>query len=404
MALTTKSTDEIVTEIADTYDALLKDNHPSKPTRMWRNKNNKLYLVFISVAAGISHILDAILALRNRFNPLHCDDSDLYSTAFMVGTYPQSGAGSILCITIMNKNGTENKTFAAGIYNYTSVSGMVFSFQQANDYVFEPNEKKEVFAISRQLGDFHVSQIASIKLFREDGKNIDNFFAFSCADNNGQLGYPNEDAWAFRQRLLNDADRQDHIKELELKIKNLPNIFECNLVYNQDIQPHDYDGVILAPMELLVIITGVPTDEIAHLVVKDVVYMTHQVDPDQVVYHENEYYINGRVPVYYKYHDTTDFTLDITYRYDPQKLKDIQVETVINALLDRYTHAVTHVDIINEQTFYKLLGQLDLPNTSVLDIDIMVEGIQVPYLNIPKTRIPHLAGVTFYPVETGADI
>jgi hypothetical protein len=404
MALINKSADELVTEMVDTYDGLLKENDPSKPIRVWRNKNNKLYMVFISIGAAFSHVLDAILALRNRFNPLHCDDSDLQSTALMVGTHPRLGAGSILNITIKNKSTTEQKMFTAGVYNYMSVSGMLFYFQQLNDYLFDPNEIVQLSAISRERGGFHVMQISSIKLFRNDGQPIDSTFVFSCADNNGQLGYPDEDAFAFRQRLLNDGNRQDHIEELELKIRNLPNIFECNLIYNQDVQPSEYDGITLLPMELLVIITGVPTDEMAKLVVEDVIYTTHQVDEDKVVYYESMYYINGKVPVYYKNHDTTDFALEITYQYDQQKLKSEQVETVINALLDRYVHAVTHVDTINEEIFYSLLGKLDLPNTKVLDIDIIVSGEQVPYLPVPRTRLPHLTGVTFYPVEIEGNV
>jgi hypothetical protein len=399
MALTNKSADELVAEMTDTYDGLLKENNPSRPIRVWRNKNNKLYMIFISIGAAFSHILDAVLALRNRFNPMHCDDSDLQSTALMVGTHPQLGAGSILNITVTNKSTAEQKMFAAGVYNYMSVSGMLFSFQQRNDYLFDPNETLQLAAISRERGSFHVAQMANIKLFRDDGQPVDRSFAFSCIDNNGQLGYPDEDTFAFRQRILNDGNRQDHIKELELKIRNLPNIFECNLIYNQYVQTSEYDGIILMPMELLVVITGVPTDEIARLVVEDVIYMTHMVDEDNIVYYESTYYINGKVPVYYKYHDTTDFTLEITYRYDRQKLKNTQVEAVINTLLDRYVHAVTHVDTINEQLFYSLLGNLDLPDTKVLDINIMVSGEQVPYVTVPKTRLPHLTGVAFYPVE-----
>jgi hypothetical protein len=404
MALLHKSTDELVTEMVDTYDGLLKENNPSKPIRVWRNKNNKLYMVFIAMGAGFSHILDAALALRNRFNPLHCDDSDLQSTALMVGTSPQLGSGSILSITVMNKSTTEQKMFPAGIYNYMSVSGMLFYFHRPNDYLFDPGEAIRLSAISRERGSFHVTQISNIKLFRSDGQAVDSVFAFSCADNSGQLGYPDEDMFAFRQRILSDGNRQDHIKELELKIRNLPNIFECNLIYNQNVQPLEYDGITLSPMEMLVVITGVPTDEMARLVVEDVIYMTHQVDEDNVVYYENMCYINGRVPVYYTGHTTTDFALEITYRYDQQKLKSEQVENVINELLDRYVHAVTHVDVINEQTFYALLGNLDLPNTVVLDIDVLVSGEQVPYVMVPKTRLPHLTGVTFHPVELGENV
>jgi hypothetical protein len=398
MALTVKSLDEITNEMVDVYDTMLQEA-ARKPVRVWRNNNNKLYLIFRGIAAGFKVILDAILSLRGRFDPLHSDSADLYTTCKLVGTKLKEGTGSMVSITIANRSVSEAKMFYAGVYSYNSISGMVFSFELPDDYLFDPGEKRIISAISREKGIYRVEDNADIKIVREDSAAIDAVFAFSCTDNIGQLGYPDEDTLAFRQRILNDGNRQDHIKELELKIRNLPNIFECNLVYNQDVQPLEYDGITLWPMELLVIITGVPTDEMARLVVEDVIYMTHQVDENNVVYYKSMCYINGRVPVYYKYHDTRDFSLDITYQYDQQKLKSEQVETVINALLDRYAHAVTYVDMIGEQTFYSLLGNLNLPNTKVLDIDIMVSGEQAPYLAIPRTRLPHLTGVTFHPVE-----
>jgi hypothetical protein len=278
---------------------------------------------------------------------------------------------------------------------------MVFTFELANDTVFDPSESKIISAISKEKGSYRVGNNASIKLARSDGDAIDSAFVFSCEDNTGQLGYTDEDDFAFRQRINNDADRQDHIKELELKIRNLPNIFECNLVLNQDIQPLVYDGITLAPLELLVIITGVPTNEIARLVATDVLYATHQVDAVKVVYYENELYVSGKYPVYFTYHETLDFSLEITYQYDRQKLKSSQVEEEIDRLLDQYTHAVVHVSTISEKTIYNTLSAIQLPNVTILDVNLMVNDEQVAYLRIPSTRLPHLTGVIYSPVEDG---
>jgi hypothetical protein len=398
MALRAMSIDEETAALADAYDGLIA------PKKLWRNHNNKLYLLLRAYAAGKIGLNDAVLALRNRFDPLYCDETDLYSTAKLVGTDFRKGSGSILSITVVNTALEEQKILAAGTYNYQSAAGMVFSFEIAGDYSFDPEEVKVVSAISRSKGSYAVSANADIKLYRSDGAAIDRAFMFSCEDNAGQLGYEDEDAFAFRQRILSDSNRQDHIKELELKIRNLPNIFECNLLFNPDVQPAAYDGIILAPMELLVTITGVPTDEIARLVVEEVIYITHMTDPDQVVYYENACYVNGRMPVYYRFHGTADFALDITYQYDPHNLKSTQVEAAIRARLDRYVHAVTYTATINEYIFYRLLDRLELSDANILNIGLMVGGVRVPHMAIPKTRLPHLTGITFHPVTAGDDL
>jgi hypothetical protein len=397
MALTLKSTDELLSEMTDVYDSFIA------PKRVWRGNNNKLYLVIRSIAAGYSKLLDAIIALRNRFHPLYCDDVDLYSTAYMVGTSPRLGSGSIVNISITNRSTLEPKTLYMGTYTYTAASGMVFSFQIAVDALFNVLEQKIVSAISAEKGAFHVTAVSNIRLSRTDGASIDAAFSCSCADNAGQLGYPDEDAYAFRQRILREGDRQDHIRELELKIRNLPNIFECNLKLNQSTAQMVYDDIVLDPMELLVTISGVPTDAIARLVAEHVLYATHMSDSTQVVYYENEQYADGKYPVYYRYHDHTEFALDIIYQYDSAKLKTVQVEDTINALLDKYRHAVQHIAVISERLIYDDLRELNLPNVVLLDVNLKADQggaiVQIPYLTVPVTRLPRLIGVSFSPLD-----
>jgi hypothetical protein len=396
MALRTKSIDEETTELADVYDGLIA------PKKLWRNHNNKLYLILRAYAAGKVGLNAVALGLRSRFDPLYCDDLDLYSTARLVGTDFKEGTGSLLHITILNKDTEEHKIFAAGVYNYQSTTGMVFSFEVANDYSFDPDEAKIVSAISQAKGNYEVGANADIKLYRSDGTAIDGAFAFSCEDNSGYLGYPDEDASDFRTRILNDADRQDHIKELELAIRNLPNIFECNLMFNGGTEPTSYDGITLLPRELLITITGVPTGKLAEIVAEEVCYATHKINDEQVVYYENPLYVNGKYPVYFKYHEATNFSLSITYQYDSTKLKAIQIEDGIKALFKPYTKMVTHIDTFSEETAYKTLSALNLPNVKILDADVLnSSGEAVPYIRIPMTRLPHLTGIVFIPIDTG---
>jgi hypothetical protein len=397
MALKSKSIDEETTELADVYDGLIA------PKKIWRNHNNKIYLILRAYAAGKAGLNDVAFALRNRFDPLYCDDLDLYSTAKLVGTDFEKGSGSLLRITVFNKDTEEQKVFAAGVYTYQSATGMVFSFEAADDYSFGPEETKIVFAISRSKGRYEVNSNADIKVYRSDGAVIDAAFVFSCEDNSGRLGYPDEDAFNFRTRILNDADRQDHIKELELAIRNLPNIFECSLKFNGKTEVAEYDGIALQPRELLVTITGVPTSEIARLVVEEVCYATHKINDAQVVYYENSLYVDGKYPVYFKYHGKTDFSLSVTYQYDSTKLKAAQVENAINTLFKPYTQMVTHIDTFSEETAYKALSALNMPNVKILDADVLdSSGEGVPYVRIPVTRLPHLTGIVFTPIDTGA--
>jgi hypothetical protein len=397
MALKLKSIDEETAELADVYDGLIA------PKKLWRNHNNKLYLILRAYAAGKAGLNDAALALRNRYDPLYCDDLDLYSTAKLVGTEFKKGTGSLLRITIFNRDTEEQKIFTAGTYNYQSSAGMVFSFEAAADYSFDPEETKTVFAISRSKGSYEVGANTTIKLYRSDSGAIDGAFVFSCEENSGQLGFPDEDSFDFRTRILNDADRQDHIKELELAISNLPNIFECNLKFNGRTEAAEYDGIMLQPRELLVTITGVPTGEIARLVAEEVCYTTHKINDEQVVYYENPLYVDEKYPVYFKYHGKTDFSLSISYQYDSTKLKPVQVEDAVNVLLKPYTQMVTHTDIFSEETAYKALSALNMPNVKILDVNVADSGGEdVPYIRIPVTRLPHLTGITFTPVDTGA--
>ena len=394
MALVEKSLDEITVDLVDVYDDLLEKT-TKKPMKVKRINDNKLYLIFRAIAAGYKVILSAALALRNRFDPLYCESVDLYSACKFVGTEWKEGKGSIVQITITNKSNMEPKMLYAGVYNYRSVSGMVFSFALENDYLFDPGEAKVVSAISNEKGSYKVETSRSIMVTREDSASINASLQFSCDDNTNRLGYDDETEIELRQRILYDINRQDALKELELKIRNLPNIFECNLVFNASENSSVYDGIAFGPRHLLVAITGVPTNEIAKLVAGESAFITCQVDPECVVYYENDLYINGVYPVYYTFHDTTDFSLKISYQYDSTKIKPVQVEEAIDAVFEGLTRSVQHIDSFSEGTAHDMLFSVRLPSVTILDVNVMVDAERIPYLKIPKTRLPNLTAINY---------
>jgi hypothetical protein len=398
MALENKSIDEITAQLVDIYDDLLVQA-VKRPMKVWRNHNNKLYLIFRAVSAGVRLILDAVLSLRSRFDPAHCDEVDLYSTARLVGTDFKKGSGSLLAVTVTNTSLEEAQTLAAGTYRYSSASGMVFSFTLSDDVLLEPEQSRAVSAISAQKGAYRVYQNADIKLSRTDGQSINRFILFSCADNIASLGYEDESSLEFRQRILTDAERQDHIRELELAIRNLPNIFECTLKYNETEEQVEFDGIELEPYQMLVMITGSPTNEIADEFVKGTLYHTKEAGIPGVaggtVYHEDPHYINGYYPVHFIYHRKVDFQLQVEYQYDSSKLKSTQVEKLFDTALNIYRNAVQHTDILTEDDVYTVLRSVALPDVRILNARILQDGESVPYIKIPSTRIYNLTAVTF---------
>jgi len=401
MALVSKSLDEITTGMIDDYDAMLEET-TQRPLRVWRNNNNKLYLIFRGIANGFKLVLDTVLALKNRFDPLYCDVSDLYSTCKLVGTEFKEGKGSIVQITITNKSAQETKELLAGIYDYRSVSGVIFSFQMPTKYIFQPEEEKIISAISEVKGSYRVEANKSIKLVSREGNSIDPSLQFSCEDNINRLGYPDESDMDARERILYDVNRQDHLQELELKIRNLPNIFECNLILNASEASAFYDEVPFGPRELLVVLTGAPSNDVARLIADEVLYATCQVDPAQVVYYENDLYIDGKYPVYYMEHGKTNFSMEITYQYDKTKIKPVQIEADIDKLFEDYTKAVQHIDNFSIAMVHSVLQDVKLPSVTILEAVIYdTDAVKTSFLRIPKTRLPHLTGINYLPQEVG---
>jgi hypothetical protein len=394
VAITAKSLDEVTADLVDAYDELVA------PKRVWRNNNNKLYLFFRACANGIKLLLDVVLALRNRFDPERCSDEDLLFVAKWTGAELLKGSGSALRVVVANVHPKESKTLLAGEYRYDSVSGMAFSFTLPTDAEFGPGSLNVVTAISQEKGSYPVSDNASITFYRPDGGAIDGAFRFSCENNANSLGYPDEDAFSFRKRVLSDTNRQDSIKELELKIKSLPNIFECGLMLNQSLDPVEYDGVTLKPLELLVTITGVPSDELARLVVQEAVYSTHMVDPANVAYYRNDQYIGGKYPVYFRYHERVDFSLEIEYQYSSQKIKKAGVEAELGRALSAYKNASAHVDLISEADINERLSALLIPSFVLLRASITRNGERVAYFRVPLTRIHNLVETTYVSLDT----
>lgn len=389
MAVEDYSLDEILTIIEDAFDSTVS------PKKIFRDDNNKMHLMYKGDAAGLQLINKMVLSLKRRFDPQYCPDSDLPSTARMAGTKFLPAKASLVQITVSNTSNVEDVVLAAGVYLYPSATGEIFTFTIGTDTLLSATEARAYSAVSQNTGSFPVSTNTTVMVKREDSATIDSNLVFSTEENSSYLGYAAETIYEFRKRMLTDANRQDEIVQIENDIKALTNIFECNCVFNALTEPKDYDGITLGTHELLVVITGSANDELADVVAKHTVHKTHIVDPLNVVYHNDDMYVGGRYPVYFMHHLTTDYELIVSYNYDSTKLKTAQIEAAFNTLLARYKNTNRHVDTVTEYDVYSRLNEALLANVSILNVNLLVGGVEVPYVSVPKTRLPRLTTVTY---------
>jgi len=387
-AIIDKSFDELLTIEEDAFDASIS------PSYVKRVDNNKLHLIFKANAAGHKVLMNSILTVRNRYDPLYCEVSDLKSLATMLGTKYKSGKKSIVQVTVVNSSVASAATLVAGVYQFTSSSGEKFYFTLATDVLFSALEYLVYSMSSANLGAFAVSASTSLSVSRSDGGTIDGNFVFSCVDNVANLGYGAETDAEFRVRVSTDTSRQDQLNRIQEDIKGLTSIFECNLMFNASTNNAVYDGITLAPKELLVVLTGVPSADVAEIIASYTCYKTHMVSSGLVVNYLNDLYVGGVYPVYYKFHDTTPYALSITYEYRTNT-KQTQVEAAFNTLLNIFKTSNTHVDRITEEDFYTCLKACTIASVKVLSISILVGGTEVGYVTIPKTRIPKLTDVAY---------
>jgi hypothetical protein len=81
-----------------------------------------------------------------------------------------------------------------------------------------------------------------------------------------------------------------------------------------------------------------------------------------------------------------------------------QVEAEVNRVFAKYKNYLTHIDAITEPMLYNDLSALNIPGFSVIKVYIQMmqdgELVSVPSVELPKTKLPELQGVTYYSEDT----
>ena len=380
------SYDEILTNICDSFDALIR------PRSITRTNTNIIYLIFKAVAKGYEVINNVVVALSNKFNPENCSVEDLDSVATIVGTERLRGSDSGLHIIITN-NGNTKATILAGLYYYAFNDDTTFYFEILENTEIKAGNYITVIAMSEKIGSYVVTSQDNITVTSD--LIIPEGVTFSCNSNENLLGTEPETNLEFRKRILNGVNNQDAIIELENTIKNLPYIFDCKCKFNQTASSVTYDGYIIPPYNLAIFYSGMARNELAELVASKTFFPTLESENSVKVYYRNEVFTNGQYEVNLIPFKELLFSIKIVWEVNKQYADTVSAKAKVRTALNKAFAGTTHKDYIKEDDIYNTIETIDITGISILGIDLIYDNQTVNYISVPVSRIPKIAAVFF---------
>ena len=394
--MTTMTYTEILTTMCDYFDATIS------PRKISRTNTNIIYLILKAIAKGYEVINSVCVVLDNKFDPEYCSDSDLESTASLVGTEREAGAYSGLLITATNSDSTE-AVLLAGTYSYKLDDDTTFSFTRDEDVTIEANGYEQFIALSNTIGSYEVTAQTSIDVsgvdVTESAVVIPDNLTLSCADNSDILGYDEETDLAFRTRLANTTDRQDTLNELQTKLKNQPYIFDCKIIFNNTADSVTYGKYTIPPYYLLLMISGDMKDEIADIVAQYGIYPTVEAEDSTELKYENDVFATGSYSVFANSFEYYEYTINMTYKLNTTYNTQTNAERSMLSGLYTSLNKNEHSDTVTEKNIYDAIDDLNVTGVTLLSVSLLVDGVAVDYISIDKTKIAKLTGVTFTEVE-----
>lgn len=390
--MTVKTYTEILSGICDSFDALIA------PRSITRSDDNLIYLMFKAIAKGYEVINNTVLSLQNKFNPLTCSDDDLESIGRLVGTSKLPGKQSAVRIPCLNGN-TEYTVLPAGLYEYKLTEEIRFQTELLSDVIIQSGASHILSMYSTEVGEFRVTEQLTVDIVRVDGQEVPAGLEFSALDNINSLGRAEESNLAFRNRVLTTTDRQDVIVELENEIRALPYIFDVRVVFNNTNADAAVDGVTVHPFSILVALFGEPRAEIAEIVARHGFFPTTQVIPEQVLYYLSPCLAGGKYDVFYMLFGTYSYDIDIDYAYNSKLTIPDIVEKAITKQLTPFKYPTSRTEYITEDIFYNIVRALALQGMILRNISLKVGGVEVPFIQVPRTSIGTLVNITYTKVE-----
>ena len=380
------SYDEILTNICDSFDALIA------PRAITRTNTNIIYLIFKAVAKGYEVINNVVVTLSNKFNPENCSVEDLDSVATIVGTERLRGSDSGLHIIITN-NGNTKATILAGLYYYAFNDDTTFYFEILENTEIKVGNYITVIAMSEKIGSYVVTAQDNITVTSD--LIIPEGVTFSCNSNENLLGTETETNLEFRKRILNGVNNQDAVIELENKIKNLPYIFDCKCKFNQTASSVTYDGYTIPPFYLAIFYSGMARNELAEIVASKTFFPTLESENSVKVYYRNEVFTNGQYEVNLIPFKELLFSVKIIWEINKQYADTENAKAKVRTTLNKVFAGTTHKDYIKEDDIYNTVETIDITGISILGIDLIYNNQTVNYISVPVSRIPKIATVFF---------
>lgn len=391
---------EALTQICDWFDSVIA------PRTIARTNTNIIYLIFKAFAKAWEVINNTCVELNDKFDPANCTDSDLESIAFLVGTERIGGSSSGLLVTVVN-NASEAVYLPAGTYTYALDEDTFFSATFTADKLVESESSIQITFLSADKGSFPVTSQQDISLtavdLNGDEITIPDTFSFANADNSQLLGYADETDLEFRKRIIEDTDRQDVITEIKNKIKSLPYVFDCDIKFNDNPVEQSYDGYVIPPYYMLLMVSGDIKDEIAEIVASKGVYPTVQTDADSYAVYQNDVFADGQYKVWITPYRKYDFSVDVAFYADENFISSTQAEEKIRKGLFNAINGNRHIDVITENDIFGYINALNITGVKVLGVNINDPSgsTNKNYITFQKTRIPNLTAVNASPQVIG---
>lgn len=379
---------EILTKLCNDFDELIS------PRVMARSNTNIIYLLFKAVAKGYEIINNVCVVLNNKFDPARCSEEDLVSVAYLVGTEKLEGSASGLEIIIAN-SGTSSATMLAGLYRYKLDDDTSFFFELIEDLTLASGATHSEIAMSEHIGTYPVTAQSEIEVTSESNNVIPSDIKFSCSDNAGLLGTPAETNLAFRERILTDVTRQNTLKELELKLKNLPYLYDAKIIFNDTTESVVVGSYTLPPFYMLIFFSGSVRTEIAEVVAEGAVYPTLETNDSIELQYVSDVFANGYYPVYVVPFERLNYVIDVDCEVDTTYISLEKAHSEIEAFLKSNFRTQIHKDYVKEEDIYNKLKELNVSGINILNIEIKYNNAVVPYITVPPSAIPYLYDVTF---------
>ena len=129
-------------------------------------------------------------------------------------------------------------------------------------------------------------------------------------------------------------------------------------------------------------------------------FPTVQTNDSVTLEYHNDVLLSGVQEYYIVPFRALKFGIEVSYKVNEQYIMDATAKEEMTKALNLAFISESHdSDFITENDVYAVLNGLSLAGLTVLDVNLVQNGNEVPYINVPISRIPKLTGITYHNVD-----